>query len=67
MLEPIGVFGAIGRGYRLTRKAFWRTFGIGMLTLLVTSIAGQSWRYRSPWSARWPRSPAPRASTAPSS
>jgi hypothetical protein len=41
MLEPIGVFGAIGRGYRLTRKAFWRTFGIGMLTLLVTSIAGQ--------------------------
>ncbi len=41
MLEPVGVFGAIGRGYRLTRKAFWRTFGIGMLTLLVTSIAGQ--------------------------
>ena len=41
MLEPVGVFGAIGRGYRLTRKAFWRTFGIGLLTLLITSIAGQ--------------------------
>jgi hypothetical protein len=40
MLEPIGVFGAIGRGYHLTRKAFWRTFGIGLLTLVIAQIAG---------------------------
>lgn len=40
MLEPVGVFGAIGRGYRLTRQQFWRIFGIGVLTGLVTAIAG---------------------------
>ncbi len=40
MLEPIGVFGAIGRGYHLTRKAFWRTFGIGLLTFVIAQIAG---------------------------
>ena len=28
MIERIGVFAAIGRGYRLTRRQFWRTFGI---------------------------------------
>ena len=37
MIERIGVFAAIGRGYRLTRKQFWRTFGIGLLTVLITS------------------------------
>lgn len=41
MLERTGVFAAIGRGYRLTRRQFWRTFGIGALTALVTSVAGQ--------------------------
>lgn len=40
MLEPIGVFGALGRGYRLTRKAFWRTFGIALLTFVIAQIAG---------------------------
>ncbi len=40
MLEPIGVFAAIGRGYRLTRRAFWRTFGIGLLTMLLAGVAG---------------------------
>ena len=40
MLEPVGVFGAIGRGYHLTRKAFWRTFGIGLLTFVIAQIAG---------------------------
>ncbi len=40
MLEPVGVFGAIARGYRLTSRQFWRTFGIAILTLLVVSIAG---------------------------
>ncbi len=40
MLEPIGVFGAIARGHRLTRQAFWRTFGIGLLTFVIAQIAG---------------------------
>lgn len=40
MLEPVGVFDAIRRSYRLTGKQFWRIFGIGLLTGLVTSIAG---------------------------
>ncbi len=40
MLEDVGVFGAIARGYRLTRQQFWRTFGIGLLTVLVASVAG---------------------------
>lgn len=39
MLEPVGVFGAIGRGYRLTARQFWRTFGIALLTYLVTAVA----------------------------
>jgi hypothetical protein len=40
MLEPVGVFGAIGRGYRLTRGAFWRTFGIALLTVVIAQAAG---------------------------
>ncbi len=40
MLEDVGVLGAIGRGYRLTRRAFWRIFGIALLTMLVASTAG---------------------------
>ena len=40
MLEPVGVFGAIARGYRLTGRQFWRTFGIALLTLLVVGVAG---------------------------
>ncbi len=39
MLEPIGVLGAVARGFRLTRKQFWRTFGIALLTLLVVGVA----------------------------
>lgn len=39
MLEQVGVFGALGRGYTLTRKQFWRTFGIAVLTVLVVGIA----------------------------
>ncbi|HCB05299.1 MAG TPA: hypothetical protein DEQ43_13830 [Nocardioides bacterium] len=41
MLEPVGIFGAIRRGYVLTRKQFWRTFGIALLTIVVVSIAAQ--------------------------
>jgi hypothetical protein len=40
MLESTGVFGAIGRGFKLSRQHFWRTFGIALLTWLVTLIAG---------------------------
>jgi hypothetical protein len=39
-LEPVGVFAAIGRGHQLTRRQFWRTFGIALLTVLITSVAG---------------------------
>lgn len=40
MLEPVGVFDAISRGYRLTQHQFWRIFGIGALTILITTVAG---------------------------
>lgn len=40
MLEPIGIFAAIARGNRLTRRAFWRTFGIGLLTFVIAQVAG---------------------------
>jgi hypothetical protein len=40
MLEDVGVFGAIGRGHHLTRGAFWRTFGIGLLTVVIAQVAG---------------------------
>ncbi|WP_156887132.1 hypothetical protein [Nocardioides sp. CF8] len=40
MLEPIGVLDALGRGFRLTRGAFWRTFGIALLTFVVAQLAG---------------------------
>lgn len=41
MLEDVGVFGAIGRGWSLTGKGqFWRTFGIALLTVLIGSVAG---------------------------
>lgn len=39
MLEPVGVFGAVSRGYRLTSRQFWRTFGIALLTWVVAMVA----------------------------
>ncbi|WP_121256684.1 hypothetical protein [Nocardioides ferulae] len=39
MLEEVGVFRAVGRGFALTRRQFWRTFGIGLLTILIASAA----------------------------
>ena len=47
MLEPIGVFAALGRGFRLTRKQFWRIFGIGLLTSLIARSAGRCCPSRS--------------------
>lgn len=41
MLERTGILAAIARGYRLTARQFWRTFGIALLTWLLTTIAGQ--------------------------
>jgi len=40
MIERTTVFRAIGRGFRLTSRQFWRTFGIGVLTLVIVQIAG---------------------------
>ena len=40
MLEDVGVLGAIGRGWTLTRGQFWRTFGIALLTVVIASVAG---------------------------
>jgi hypothetical protein len=40
MLEPVGVFQALGRGFRLTRRQFWRTFGIALLTYVIAQIGG---------------------------
>jgi hypothetical protein len=40
MLEPIGVFQALARGFRLTRRQFWRTFGIALLTYVIAQIGG---------------------------
>ena len=40
MLEPIGVFASFGRNWRLTAGQFWRILGIGLLTVLITGVAG---------------------------
>ncbi|CAN5554042.1 hypothetical protein BH11ACT8_BH11ACT8_27880 [soil metagenome] len=40
MLEDVGVLGAIGRGYALTRRQFWRVFGIALLTVIIGQVAG---------------------------
>jgi len=40
MLEPIGVFAALGRAWALTGNQFWRTFGIALLTTIIANIAG---------------------------
>ena len=34
------MFGALRRSWALTSRQFWRTFGIALLTGLVTQIAG---------------------------
>ncbi|CAB4705190.1 unannotated protein [freshwater metagenome] len=40
MIEDLGIRGAIGRGFRLTRRQFWRTFGLALLTAMVAGGAG---------------------------
>jgi hypothetical protein len=41
VIERIGVFGSMGRSWTLTRGAFWRTFGISLLSYLVAAVAAQ--------------------------
>jgi hypothetical protein len=41
MLERVGVFTALARGFRLSQRQFWRIFGIALLTLLITGLASQ--------------------------
>ena len=40
MLEPVGIFGALGRAVRLTRHQFWRLLGLLLLVTRVTAVAG---------------------------
>lgn len=40
VLERLGVGGAIARSWRLTRRSFWRTFGILLLVYAMVYIAG---------------------------
>jgi hypothetical protein len=39
MLEDVTVLGAVARGFALTRRQFWRTLGIALLTGIVVGIA----------------------------
>jgi hypothetical protein len=41
VLERGRVFPSIARSWRLTRKAFWRTFGLVLLVTIMVSAAGQ--------------------------
>ncbi len=40
MLERLKIWESLGRVVRLTRTAFWRTFGIALLTVFLTQAAG---------------------------
>jgi len=40
MLEPAGVFGAMGRAVRLSARQFWRLLGLMLLVTLVVGFAG---------------------------
>lgn len=41
VIERLGVLAALRRTWRLTRRQFWRIFGISLLTVLIVGIAGQ--------------------------
>ena len=38
VLEPIGVMAALGRSRRLVHRAWWRTFGVLLLTALAVAV-----------------------------
>ena len=39
--ERLGVFRAVGRAFQLSRRQFWRIFGIALLTGIIVTIAAQ--------------------------
>lgn len=39
-LEPIGVLASLKRAVTLSRQQFWRTFGILLLTAVISAVAG---------------------------
>jgi hypothetical protein len=39
VLERLGPWAAVKRSWRLTRRSFWRLFGIFLLTLIIVIIA----------------------------
>ncbi|NYI79389.1 hypothetical protein [Nocardioides panzhihuensis] len=41
MLENTGVFGAIGRAWRLSARQFWRLFGIWLLATIIVGFVSQ--------------------------
>ena len=41
ILENLGILAALRRSYRLVRGSFWRIFGIGLLTFVVTAVVRQ--------------------------
>lgn len=41
MLENTGVFGAIGRAWRLSARQFWRLFGIWLLASIIVGFVSQ--------------------------
>ncbi len=41
VLEDLGVWESVGRGWRLTRGSFWRLLGIYLLTQLIVSLITQ--------------------------
>lgn len=40
VIERTGVLAAVGRAFRLTSAAFWRTFGIALLTAVIAQVGG---------------------------
>jgi hypothetical protein len=41
LLEDLGVFASLRRSWRLVRRSFWRVFGIGLLTSVISYIVRQ--------------------------
>lgn len=41
MVERTSVAGALARAFRLSRRQFWRIFGVALLTAILTAIAAQ--------------------------
>src|SRR4029078_8200327 len=44
MLDPVGIFGGLGRAFRLTEHQFWRLLRLLLLVGLVGGVAGSMLR-----------------------